>query len=333
MNISFSEIPYDWLKPGNLTEVKPNYDRMGQVAYPARTLLIVQKLAAGTATALQLYRITRPDQGRALFGAGSVGADMVEAYKRANKTGDVYAIGVADAGAGVAATGSFTFAGAGAGPLALYIGTVRIPLAITSGQTVAQIATAAAAAINAIPTLPVTAAGALGVCTLTAKHKGEVGNSIMLAVARREDDTVPTGLTVTVAAMSAGATNPDITTVLDAIAAQWFTGFAAPYDDSTTLTTLAANLADRYMAMGKKDGHLYVGHAGTFGGLTTKGGLTNSPNISGIGAKGSASPPWVGGDARRHRRVPAHQRPRPPAARAGVARSGGAGGGRPLHRH
>lgn len=293
MTISFDEIPYDWLKPGNYTEVKANYDRMGKVAYPARTLLIVQKLAGGSAIPLQQYRITRPDQGRALFGAGSVGADMVESYKLANKTGDVFTIGVADELTGVAATGSFTFAGAGAGALPLYVGKQRIPLAITSGMTPAQIATAAAAAINAIATLPVTAAAALAVCTVTAKHKGEVGNALKLSVAKRIDDTVPAGLTVTVAAMSAGATNPDIVPVLDAIAAQWFTDFAVPWDDSVTLKKLSANLAARYQAMGKKDGHLYVGHAGTFGALTTKGGLTNAPQISGMGAKGSASPPWV----------------------------------------
>ncbi|ABS69711.1 Mu tail sheath family protein [Xanthobacter versatilis] len=293
MTISFDEIPYDWLKPGNYTEVKANYDRMGKVAYPARTLLITQKLAAGSAAALQQVRITRPDQGRALFGAGSVGADMVETYKLANKTGDLYAIGVADAGTGVAATGSFTFAGAGGGPLPLYVGKVRIPLAVTAAMTAAQIASAAAAAINAVATLPVTAVAALAVCTITAKHKGEVGNGLQLAVARRQGDSVPAGLTVTVAPLSGGANNPDITPVLDAIAAQWFSDIVVPWDDATTLTALAANLAARYQAMGKKDGHLYVGHAGTFGALTTKGGLTNAPQISGMGAKASPSPPWV----------------------------------------
>lgn len=291
--ISFDEIPYDWLTPGAYLEVKPNYDRVGAIPYPARTLLVVQKLAAGTAAALQQIRITRSDQGQVLFGAGSVGMDMVKAYKAANKTGDVYAIAVADAAAGVAATGSFTFAGAGAGALALYVGKVRIPLSVTATMTPAQIATAAAAAINAITTLPVTAAAALAVCTVTAKHKGEVGNAIQLTASRREGDTIPTGLTVTTAAMAAGATNPDITPVLDAIAADWFTDIVVPWDDATTLAALAANLATRYQALGKKDGHAYVGHAGTFGALTTKGGLTNSAFISGMGAKASASPPWI----------------------------------------
>lgn len=291
--ISFDEIPYDWLKPGNLIEVKPNYDRVGAVPYPAKTLLVCQKLAAGSAAALQLYRITRPDQGRALFGAGSVGADMVEAYKAANKTGDVFAIGVADAAGGVAATGAFTFAGAGSGALALYIGKQRIPLTIATGMAVADMAAVAAAAINAIATLPVTAAAAAGACTITAKHKGEVGNAIQLKAAKRIDDSIPTGITVTVTAMSGGTTNPDVTAVLDAVAAQWFTGIVVPWDDSTTLGAIAGNLAGRYQAMGKQDGHAYFGHSGTFGALTTKGAVTNSPHITGMGAKGSASPPWV----------------------------------------
>lgn len=292
MTISFSEIPYDWLKPGTLVEVKPNYDRVGAIPYPARVLLVCPKLAAGTAAALALHRITRADQGRALFGAGSIGAQMVEAFKAANKTTDVYAMGVADAETGVAATGSFTFAGTGSGPLALYVGKVRIPLAITAGMTAAQMATAAAAAINAIPTLPVTAAAALAVTTVTARNKGETGNHIQLKVARRVDDTVPAGITVTVAAMSAGANNPDIQDVLDAIAAERFSGIVVPWDDATTLSALAADLAGRYVAGANKDGHAYVGHAGTFGALTTKGGLTNSPHITGVGLKGAPSAPW-----------------------------------------
>ncbi|MCX5497326.1 phage tail sheath subtilisin-like domain-containing protein [Kaistia dalseonensis] len=293
--VAFNEIPYDWLKPGVLVEVRPNYDRMGAVPYPARALLIVQSLAGGAGVAKTLYRITRPDQGRALFGAGSVGADMVEAFKKANKTSDVYAIALADAAAAVAATGTFTFAGTAtsSGVAALYIGSVRIAIPIIVGTTAAQAATAAVAAINAIATLPVTAAAAAGVVTLTAKHKGEVGNGIGLAFARRDGDSVIAGLAVTVAAMAAGATNPNLQDVLDVIAAEWFTDIALPWDDATTLGLLAAELATRYQAMGKRDAQAYLGHRGTFGGLTTKGALTNSPFISAIGAKNSPAAPWV----------------------------------------
>lgn len=292
--ITFDEIPYDWRKPGVYTEVKPVYDRMGLAEYPARVLLIVQKLAAGSAVAGTRYPITRPEMGKALFGAGSVGQDMVEAFKKANRTSEVWAVGIADAAAGVAATGTFTFTGTPTygGPLPLYIGDVRIPLAITASQTVASIATAAAAAINALTDLPVTAAAVLGVVTLTAKHKGEVGNGVKLDVARRLGDSVPAGLTVAIAAMSAGATNPDVQTVLDAIANEWWTDIVAPWTDATTLSKIAADFATRYQAMGKKDAHGYFGARGAYAALATLGGSVNSPFMTIIGAKWSASSPW-----------------------------------------
>ncbi|WP_245263343.1 phage tail sheath subtilisin-like domain-containing protein [Azorhizobium doebereinerae] len=294
MTISFDEIPYDWLKPGTYVEAKAIYDQAGAVPYPARTLLVVQQ-TGGIALPLTIHRITRPEQGTTLFGTGSVGEDMVAAYKKVNRTSDVYAIGVPDDATGIAAVGTYTFAGTAttAGPLPLYVGNERIKLAVASGATAAVVATAAAAAINAVTTLPVTAAANTGVVTLTSRHKGEVGNGYSLKVAMREGDSIPTGLTATIAAMSGGANNPDITDVLDVIAAQWWTDIVVPWDDATTLAALAEDFALRFQAMGKKDAHGYVGSRGTFGQLTTKGALTNSPHLSIIGTQGSASPPWV----------------------------------------
>ncbi|HWJ72408.1 MAG TPA: phage tail sheath subtilisin-like domain-containing protein [Kaistia sp.] len=293
--VSFAEIPYDWLKPGVYVEVRPNYDRMGAVPYPSRVLHVVQMLATGSAVAGQVYRITRPDQGRGLFGAGSVGADMIEAFKKANLTTDVYAIALADAGGGVAAAGSIALAGTAtaSGALPVYVGSMRIPVAVSIGMTAAQLATALAAAINAIATLPVTAAAATGTVTLTARHKGEVGNAIHISIARRDGDAIPAGITPTITAMTGGTTNPTLQTALDAVAAEWFTDFVIPWDDATNLSALQSELAVRYQAMGKKDGHAYVGHRGIFSALTTKGGLTNSPFISGVGAKNSPSTPWA----------------------------------------
>lgn len=294
MTLSFDEIPYSWKKPGVYTEVKPVYDRMGLTEYPARTLIVAQKLAAGLAVAGTLYPVTRPDDGVALCGAGSVGADMVRIYKAGNQTTETFLIALADAGAGVAASAPFTFVGAPTygGAVPLYVEETRIPIAVTAGQTVAAMATAAAAAINALPDLPVTASAAAGVVTVTAKHKGEVGNGISLGVARRLGDTLPAGTTVTAGTMSGGATNPDVQTVLDAVANEWFTDFVFAWDDATTLGKIAADFAARFQAMGKKDAHGYFGHKGTYAELVAKCALTNSPFLSPIGAKASPSAPW-----------------------------------------
>lgn len=291
--LSFDEIPYDWKKPGNFTEVRPVYDNMGLAGYPARAIIVTQKLASGSAIPGQLYPITSPDQGKAFFGVGSIGAEQVRYYKLTNKTTEVFALALEDAGAGVASTKTITFVGTPTigGTIPLYIESDRIPLVVTAGQAVAAIATAAAATINALADCPFTAVAAAGVVTLTARQKGECGNHYSVRVARRIGDTLPAGTTVTVASGVAGANNPDVQTALDAIATEWFTDFCFPWDDATNLGKIAADLNRRFGAMTKLDAVAYVGHRGTYAELVTKGGLTNCPHLTGMGAKNSPTAP------------------------------------------
>ncbi|NIX75387.1 phage tail sheath subtilisin-like domain-containing protein [Microvirga terricola] len=294
---TFNEIPYDWLKPGTLVEVRPNYGRMGLVPFPVRALLIVQKLEIGTAQAKKLYRITRDEEGTALCGAGSIGDQMVRSFRKTNRTNDLSILALDDAAVGAAAAGKFVFSGNGDGPVSLYIGKTRVRVGGTIATAPGARAAAAVAAINADTSLPVTALQGSGAATnevlLTAKHKGECGNAISLRVARRVDETVPSGLQVTVTAMAGGAGNPDIVGALDAIVGQWFTDIAIAWDDSNNLLAFQEELKKRYMAMGKLDAHGYFGTRGTFGQLTTKGGVTNCPNLTAApGANRSASAPW-----------------------------------------
>ena len=69
--IAFNEIPYVWEVPGEYVEVVPNYQNVGALPWPARDLIIAQKLPSGTATAAVAYPVTRPQDATALFGAGS----------------------------------------------------------------------------------------------------------------------------------------------------------------------------------------------------------------------------------------------------------------------
>lgn len=290
--INFGEIPYDWRTPGTFVEVRPNYTDRGLVPFPARALLLVQKLAAGIAAPGVKYEITRPEDGTALFGAGSVGQQMCRAFKLANKTNQVFAIALADDGAGVKATKTLTVTGSGAGTVSLYIQNRRVRYKATSTMTVTQHATAAVAAVNADADMPVVATSAVGVVTLTAKHAGEVGNHIDVRVRKTPEDILPGTLAIAVADGVAGSGNPLVQTLLDAIVNDWFTDIACPWDDATNLEALAADVAARYVAMGKKDAHAYVGTRGTYGQLGTKGGLTNSPHITMFGAKRAYDAPW-----------------------------------------
>lgn len=290
--ISFEEIPYDWRLPGTYSQVKPNYKNRGLVPFPVSAILFVQKLATGSATVGQRYEITRPEDGTALFGAGSVGQQMVRAFKKKNRTNRLFAVALADLGAGVKATGTMTFTGAGAGTIPIWIKNRRVRYKATTAMTPTQHATAAVAAINADADMPVVATSALGVVTLTAKHAGEVGNQIDVRMRKPGDDPLPGTLAVAVTGMSGGTGNPDVQALLDGIANVWFTDIAVAWDDSVNLQALNGALAAKYVALGKKDAHAYVGHRGTYGELGTKGAITNSPFLTPIGAKKAYDAPW-----------------------------------------
>ena len=251
--INFDEIPYDWRVPGTYVEGRPVYDQMGLVSFPAVAYLFVQKLATGTAVAGQAYEITRPEQGTALFGAGSVGQQMARAWKKANKTNRVFAIALADDAAGVKEVRSYTFSGAGAGTIPIYIQGRRVRYKATSVMTPTQHAAAAVLAINADPDMPVVATSAAAVLTLTAKHAGEVGKHIDVRFRKTAEDILPGTLAIAAAVTTPGSGNPDVQDILDAVANTWITDVVMAWDDAANLELVAEDFKERFKAMGKKD--------------------------------------------------------------------------------
>ncbi|MFC5393155.1 phage tail sheath subtilisin-like domain-containing protein [Bosea vestrisii] len=290
--ITLNEIPYDWRVKGTYIEVRPTYVRKGLVPFPAKGILFVQKLASGSAVAKQKYEITRPEDGTALFGHGSVGQQMVRTFKKGNKTSRVFAIALDDDPAGVKGVWTLTFSGAGAGTIPIYIQGRRVRYKATSVMTPTQHAAAAVLAINADPDMPFVATSAVAVVTLTAKHAGEVGNQIDIRFRKSIEDVLPGTLAIAVAQTTPGSGNPDVQDILDVIANEWYTDIAMAWDDAANLEVFTEDMAERYKAMGKKDAHGYVGHRGTYGELGTKGNLTNSPFLSPIGAKKAFQAPW-----------------------------------------
>ncbi|MBR0643988.1 phage tail sheath subtilisin-like domain-containing protein [Plastoroseomonas hellenica] len=292
--ISFDEIPASYRVPGTYIEAKANYANIGILDYPARALVIGQKLATGTATVATAYRITRDDQLDALFGAGSVAAQMGRRFRAANTTSELWVMALADPATATAAAGAWVVTGnsTAAGTIAVAVGTRRITVSVPAGTSAVAAGTALRAAVAAVTDLPVTAAGVDGNVAVTAKHKGVVGNAIPLLVNPASDDHLPPGLSIAVTAMADGAGVPDIGDALAAIEAEWFTDIASAWGDSPNLSTLNASLGERYTAMGKRDAHAYVGLAGTFGTLSAAGAALNGKFMSVIGADGSPSTPW-----------------------------------------
>ncbi|MFC3074691.1 phage tail sheath subtilisin-like domain-containing protein [Shinella pollutisoli] len=293
MTFTFDEIPADWLAPGTFMEVKPNYRTVGVLPWPVRNLIIGQKLAAGTLAPGQIVEITRPEEAIALFGLGSIGAEMVSAFRKANKTQPLFVTALADAVDSVKATGTFTFAGAVPQPVVLRfrVGGRQVRITAAPADTVTQLATKLAAAINADTACAATAASALGVVTCTARHGGEVGNDIDLRVDVAAQ-AVPAGLTVTVAAMAGGTGNPDIEDALDLLPGAWYTDVSFPFNDATNVQAFAAWAIGRFAALARLDVHGYVAKRATYGQAGTFGQLTNCPFLSALALKASPTSSW-----------------------------------------
>ncbi|ANM05229.1 Mu-like prophage tail sheath protein [Rhizobium phaseoli] len=292
--MDFNEIPYDWLEPATLLEVKPNYANVGILPFPTKALIVAHSLATGSLQPGQIVEVTRGEEGVALCGRGSIGAEQIAAFRKANMTSPLYVTTAVDAAGAVKASGTFTFVGAvtQATVLRFKVAGRAIRITVNPADTVTVMAAALATAINADLDNVVTAASALGVVTCTARNGGEVGNGIDLRVDSAAAP-VPSGLTITVVDMANGAGNPVLQTVLDVLANTWFTDVIIPWGDATNMAAFAEWLRVRYTATSKLDVHGYVGKRGTYGGLGTFGMLTNSPNLTAMGLNRPVGSPWV----------------------------------------
>lgn len=293
MTVAFNEIPANWRRKGVYAEAKPRYDRKGLTAWPAKIIVIGQLLAAGSATPLQAYPITRPDQAVGLFGPGSQLAQSVMATKKANRVTELWAIGVSDAD-GTAAVKTITLTGApnNSGTLALWVQGRRLTVGVTPSDTVTTVATKAAAAINADTSLGVTATSLAGVVTVTARHKGTCGSAIDIRLNYLDDEATPSGLAVAIAEATPGATDPSIAPVIAALANQWFTDWVMPWTDSANILLLEAELTRRYNAMAKLDAHAYTSVVGSYATATTWSSTRNSPFITTQPMTRPLNAPW-----------------------------------------
>ncbi len=293
--ISFNQIPIDIRVPGQYIEMDNTLALQGLATMPNKILVLGQRLATGSVAEAVVKRILSASQGEDYFGRGSQISNMITALKNANDYTDCYAVALDDDAAGVAATGTITLGGAptASGTLCLYIGGQRVRIAVASGAALADIATALAAAINAETDLPVTAAAVDAVVTTTARNDGENGNYIDLRINYQTGETTPTGLTVTIVAMSGGSGNPDISTALAAIGDEQYHTIIMPWVDAANLTELETMLDDRWGPMIQKEGMFFACAPGSHATATTLGESRNSQFGCYMGAQGSPTLPEV----------------------------------------
>tara|TARA_R110002050_G_scaffold269917_1_gene412417 strand:- start:39923 stop:41398 length:1476 start_codon:yes stop_codon:yes gene_type:complete len=295
-NISFNEIPVDIRTPGQYIEFDNTKAVQGLPNQERKILVIANRLSTGTVAADTPFRVLSAELGENAAGRGSVLAGMLVALKAANKYSDVWAIGLDDNVAGVAAAGSILFAGTpSAGTLNVYIAGQRIQIAVASTDTAANIVTNLSAKINAQTDLPVTAAPNVvpEQIDITARNKGEHGNDIDIRLNYYQGETLPSGITATVTAMSAGAGNPDIADAIAAMGDDQFYTIIIPWSDTATMTAVEAELDGRWGPMNQKTGHVFTGLSKTHAGLSSWGSARNSVHSTAIGIYDSPTPPWI----------------------------------------
>lgn len=262
-----------------------------QLKYVA--LLIAQKLAAGTGAADQAHRVTNAEQVAALAGENSMAHHAAQAWFDANKSTPLWIGLVADDAAGVAATFTLTVTGPASddGTVHLYVGgrVVRVP--VTSGDTATEIGDAIAAAITAAG-LIVTATAAVGVVTLTFRHKGLTGNDLDVRLNYQDGETLPTGVAVAVAAGVAGTTAPSLANLFAAVEEKTFHIIAHPYTDAASMTAIEAELVRRWGPTVQQAGQAITAKSGNYATVSTWGETRNSPTTTAFPSDDSPTPPW-----------------------------------------
>jgi len=297
--ISFNNIPANVRVP--LFYAEMDNSAASYFSQTLRTLIIGQKLAAGVAVANTPILVSRTDEAKNQFGIGSMLARMHEVYRANDIAGEIWCLPLEDNAAGVAANGTLTVTGPASesGTINLYIGAQRVQVAVTSGDADTVIAAAINAAINADTTLPVTSTVLAGVVTVTAKHKGSLGNAIKLQLNYRGlagGEKTPTGVAIAIVAMSAGATDPVLTTALAAMGDDEYDFIILPYTDSTSLDALQTLMNDttgRWAYNKQIYGHVYTAKADTFANLVTLGTGRNDQHATIAGYEAAVpNTPW-----------------------------------------
>lgn len=210
-----------------------------------REILLTGCMISGTASSGALVEdLQTAADFNAAFGRTSqiakAGRALIKALSISNKRPKISAIGLVDNGSGVAATGTVAFSGTAtaAGTIKVYIDSFingSYSLSVAVGDTAATLGAALEAAITANADSPVTAVDTTGSVALTAVNDGTQGNTIGL----KYDLGDTAGITITLTAMSSGATDPVLTTLFDPIADKRYTSIVYPAEWGTsTLTTL-----------------------------------------------------------------------------------------------
>lgn len=303
MPISFNDIPSSARTPFTFIEFDASRAQQSPGVRRFHALIIGQRRTtdaagdpvSGTVAELIPTQFTREEQVAAAWGPGSMIHEMARAFfaQRPNATATFIAIDDPD---GDKAEGSVEFAVSSpqSGTIAVYVAGRRYAIPCSTSSTATTLGAALAAAISADTWAAVTASATAGVVTLTALHAGVAAGAIDVRHSHAADEALPLGVTVTVTAMADGT---GAVAIADAIAVmpadEQYHVCAHPYVDSTNLTALEAELADRYGPERQIGCLAFAATAASHGTAQTLGNSRNSPHSVIASCYGSPSPTWA----------------------------------------
>lgn len=297
MSVGFSAIPGDLRVPLFYAEVDNSMASSGLSTL--RRLLVGQVNDAVEGEEVgKLSIVSRTTEARAIAGDGSMLAAMHKQLRAIDPVGEVWCLPLKVA-EGVSATGTITLTGEAseAGLLNLYVAGQRVQ-AMVPNQSPAAAATLAQKVNDAFD-LPVTAAAAEGVVTLTSKFKGVLANDIQVTLnrlGRVNGEVTPAGLTVVATSMSGGVGTPDLAVALAALGDEEFEFICQPWADTQTLDAWQETMDDsagRWSWAKQIYGHVYSARRGTLGEHVAAGRLRNDPHMTVLGIEnGIPQPVW-----------------------------------------
>ena len=301
MAIGFSNIPADIRVPLFYAEMDSSAANSASSAM--RRLIVAQVNDDAESESIgKLVLVSSLAIAKSVAGQGSMLAAMYETWRKVDPIGEIWCLPLQNE-TGESASATITITGAAAteaGLLNLYIGGVRVQSVVASAATPTIAAAALAVKINATPDLPVTAAAAAGVVTLTCKWTGESGNDISIQMNRlgkSNGESTPAGLTVVTTAMTAGVGAPDVVDAIAALGDEPFEFLCQPWSDTTTLNAWKDAMDDntgRWSWAKQLFGHVYTAKRGTIGTLVAAGQVRNDQHMTIQGVEpGVPQPVWV----------------------------------------
>lgn len=299
MPISFGTIPPNLRVP--LFWAEFDATQAGYLQTPSASCLIGYALASSACTREKPLLVSGVDQAIALFGQGSMLADMVAIYRLNDPVGILYCVAVPEPASGTSATGSITFAGTAvaAGTVGVYIGGRRYPIGVGTTSTPSDLATALVAAITTDPTSQVSATATTGAVTLTAHHVGSYANGLNVALNLRGiagGEWTPTGLSIAIGAIAGGTGDSDVTASLAALADAEYDYVGIGFCDGATLDDVQVAFGEqsgRWAWNVELYGHAFTAKFGTAAELETFGKTRNDPHCSVLGyPTATPSPSW-----------------------------------------